>query len=209
MSALLLYAANTPNGQKIPIFLEEAELEYDLHYVDFSKKEQFDPAYLKLNPNNKIPTLTDADEAMTIFESGAILLYLAEKTGKFLPEDPRARSVTIQWLFWQMGGVGPMFGQLNHFKKFAPKKIEYALERYETEVHRLLGVLEKRLSSYKFIAGTYSIADMATWPWVNSAINFLEMDMTNYPKIVAWHKNIAARPAVKKGLERLAAAANA
>lgn len=206
MSKLLLYAANTPNGQKIPIFLEEASLDYDIQYVDFSKKEQFDPAYLKLNPNNKIPTLVDDD--MTVFESGAILMYLAEKTGKFLPEDPRARSVTIQWLFFQMAGIGPMFGQLTHFKKYAPKPIEYAIERYDTEAHRLLGVLEKRLSSYKFIAGTYSIADIATWPWINSAINYLEMDMAKYPKTVAWHKNIAARPAVKKGLEKLLEAAS-
>lgn len=201
MSKFLLYAANTPNGLKIPIFLEEAGLEYDIQYVDLGKKEQFEPAYLKLNPNGKIPTLVDDD--MTVFESGAILMYLAEKTGKFLPEDPRARSVTIQWLFFQMADIGPMFGQLTHFKKHTLKPNEHAIERYDTEVHRLLGVLEKRLASYKFIAGTYSIADMATWPWVHSAINFLELDMMKYPKTVAWHKNIAARPAVKQAIEKL------
>lgn len=189
--------------------MEEAGLDYELHYVDLSKQEQKVAAYVELNPNGKIPTLVDNQEGITVFESGTILLYLAEQEGIFLPEDMTARFNVLQWLFFQMAGVGPMFGQLVHFKKFAPVQVDYAIRRYDEETQRLLGVVEKQLSSRKFIAGLYSIADMALWPWVHGVTTMLEMDIGKYPKTAAWHKSIAGRAAVKKALASLDAAAKA
>ena len=203
MARYTLYTANTPNGQKVPIMMEEAGLDYELKYIDLMKKEQHDAAYVQLNPNGKIPTLVDNEEGITVFESGAILLYLAERHDAFLPEDMTARFNVLQWLFFQMGGVGPMFGQLMHFKKFAPVEVDYAIRRYDEEAHRLLGVIEKQLSTRKFIAGLYSIADMALWPWIHGLTTKLEMDISKYPKTAAWHKSIAARAAVKKAMASL------
>lgn len=206
MARYTLYAANTPNGQKIPIFMEEAGLDYELHFVHFNKREQFDPAYLKLNPNNKIPTLVDHEKNITVFESGAILLYLAEQHD-LMPTDLKARYTVIEWLFFQMAGIGPMFGQLNYFKMFAEEPVPQAIDRFATETHRLLNVLEGQLAHHKYIAGHLSIADFATWPWVNGAINFTKVDMSDFPKVVAWHKDLAGRPSVQKGLQVLANAA--
>jgi GSH-dependent disulfide-bond oxidoreductase len=165
-----LYYWTTPNGHKITIFLEEAELLYTLHPIDIRKGEQFDPEFLKIAPNNRIPAIIDdegdAEGAISIFESGAILQYLAEKTGLFLPSELRPRTEVLQWLNWQMGGLGPMLGQNYHFAVYAPEKVPYAIERYVKETARLYGVLNRRLSDRAYIAGDYSIADMACYPWI-------------------------------------------
>ncbi len=167
-----LYYWPTPNGHKVTLFLEEAGLQYALKPVDIGKGEQFEPAFLQISPNNKMPAIVDhapADGggAQSVFESGAILLYLAEKTGRFLPRDARGRIAALEWLFWQMGGLGPMSGQMGHFNVYAPEKIAYAIERYNAEVRRLHGVLDKRLADHAFLAGDdYGIADMASYPWI-------------------------------------------
>ena len=193
----------TPNGHKVTLFLEEAGLEYRIVAVDIGRGAQFEPAFLAIAPNNRMPAIVDhapADlgEAVSVFESGAILLYLAEKTGRFLPRDLRGRTATLEWLLWQMGGLGPMSGQYGHFKVYAPEKIPYAIERYTKEVQRLLGVLDGRLAGRAFIAGDdYTIADMAAYPWIN-AYDSAPIDMEPFPEVQRWQAAIAARPATQR-----------
>lgn len=193
----------TPNGHKVTLFLEEAGLEYRIHPVDIGKGAQFEPGLLAISPNNKMPAIVDHAPAdggapQGVFESGAILLYLAEKTGRFLPADPRARIETLEWLFWQMAGLGPMTGQYGHFKVYAPEKIPYAIERYTKEAQRLLGVLETRLAGRAFIAGDdYTIADMVAYPWIN-AYDRAPLDMAPFPEVQRWQAAIAARPATQR-----------
>ena len=193
----------TPNGHKITLFLEEAGLDYRVHPVNIGKGDQFKPEYLAFSPNNKMPAIVDhapADggEPQTVFESGAILLYLAEKSGQFLSTDPRVRIETLEWLFWQMAGLGPMTGQYGHFNVYAPEKIPYAIERYTNEANRLLQVLDTRLKGRDFIAGdAYSIADMATYPWIG-VYDKAPIDMTPYPEVQRWHAAIKARPATAR-----------
>jgi len=203
-----LYTWTTPNGYKIHIALEEMGLAYTAHPINIGKGDQFEPEFLKISPNNKIPAMVDHDgsngEDYAIFESGAMLLYLAEKTGQFLPKDPVQRYDTIAWLMFQMGGVGPMLGQAHHFNKYAPEKIDYAIKRYEGESNRLYGVMDKRLGQSEFLAGDeYSIADMATWPWLRSA-ETQGVNMADYPNVKAWFDKIGERDAVKRGLDVLA-----
>ncbi len=196
-----LHTAGTPNGKKVSIFLEEAGLPYSVNKIDLGGG-QFAPAFLAISPNNKIPAIVDTDgpggKPLSLFESGAILIYLAEKTGKFLAADPAGRATTIQWLMWQMGGIGPMMGQNYHFQKAAPEKIPYAIERYIKETDRLFGVMDKRLANAPYLAGDYSIADMAVYPWV--AGDWHGVDTGKYPNFLRWRTAIAARPAVVKGM---------
>jgi len=197
-----LYYWPTPNGHKIPIMLEECGLEYEVFPVNMLKGEQFEEDYLRINPNNKIPAIVDTDgpsgESISIFESGAILLYLAEKTAKFIPSSPAKRLDVIQWLFFQVANVGPMFGQCGHFLQYAPERVEYGIDRYQTETKRLYRVMDKKLGDTKYLAGDYSIADMATYPWVK--INYFhEIDIDNYPNVKKWRDDIGSRPAVVKG----------
>lgn len=201
-----LYTWTTPNGYKTPIMLEECGLDYEILPIDISKGEQKTAEYLKLNPNNKIPTIVDTENDLTVFESGAILIYLAEKTGKFLPTDLKGRFLTLEWLMFQMGGIGPMLGQANHFIKYAPEKVPYGIKRYIDESERIYGVVEKRLSESEYLAGDYSIADMAAWPWLrmHEGIN---IDIEKYPKVKEWLKKIEHRPAVKRALEKTGQAA--
>ncbi|CAA6606366.1 putative S-transferase [Rhodospirillaceae bacterium LM-1] len=197
------YSWATPNGRKISIALEEMGLPYRLHKVDITKGEQFSPEFLALNPNNKIPVIQDQDgpdgQPITVFESGAILIYLAEKTGQFLPQDRRGRTLALQWLMFQMGGLGPMLGQTHHFLHFAPEKVPYGIERYKSETKRLYGVLNKRLGEAAFMAGDYSIADMAAYPWI-AAHPRQEIDIGEFPNVARWLSAIGARPAVIKGI---------
>jgi GST-like protein len=193
-----LYTWSTPNGRKVSIMLEETGLSYTVHPVDITKNEQFEPGFLKISPNNRIPAIADRSNGQTLFESGAILMYLAEKTGKFWPKSGEALWQTIEWLMWQMGGVGPMLGQVHHFVKFNRGKAPYAEERYSKEAHRLYGVLERRLSQVEYVAGEYTIADMAIWPWI-SRFDYQEIDLSTYPNVARWYRQIAARPAVQKG----------
>ncbi len=179
--------------------LEEVELPYNVHKIDITKGEQFTPEFVAINPNSKIPAIVDQDTGITVFESGAILIYLGEKTGKFLPTEQKARFQVLEWLMFQMGGVGPMFGQLNHFKKFAPEKIPYAIERYEKETLRLYGVLDKQLADREFICNEYSIADIATFPWVAS-YEFQGLTLDNHPNLKRWFETIQQRPAVQRGM---------
>lgn len=193
----------TPNGFKIRIMLEECGLAYNLKPVDISKGDQFKPKYLAISPNNKMPAIVDADgpggSPISIFESGAILQYLGRKTGQFYPKDERARVLVDQWLFWQVGGFGPMAGQAHHFRHYAPKKIAYGIERYTTEVTRLYGVLEKQLKGREFIADAYSIADMASLPW---ALNWQKQgqDIEAFPRVKGWIERVSAREGVQRGL---------
>lgn len=198
-----LHTAGTPNGRKVSIFLEETGLPYRLNRIDLGGG-QFAPAFLAISPNNKIPAIVDNNgpggNKLSLFESGAILIYLAEKTGKFLPKDARGRIETIQWLMFQMGGVGPMLGQAHHFMKFAPVKIEYGIERYGKETKRLYGVMDDRLAKVPYLAGAeYSIADIATYPWV-SRHEFHQVDLTAYPNVKRWFDRLSNRAAVKKGM---------
>jgi GST-like protein len=183
--------------------LEECGLAYNVHPINISKNEQFAPAFLKVSPNNKIPALVDSDgpggKAFSVFESGAILFYLAEKTGKFMPPDPVGRSVTLQWLMFQMGGLGPMAGQAHHFRRFAPEQIPYAVKRYTDEAARLYGVMNKRLGEAAYLAGDYSIADMASYPWI-SRHEWQGQKLEDYPNLKRWFDAISARPAVQKGM---------
>ena len=194
-----LYYWTTPNGHKLTIFLEEAGLPYTIHPVNIGKGEQFDPAFLKISPNNRIPAIVDqapADggEPVSMFESGAILLYLADKIGRFIPADWRARLDCIQWLFWQMGNLGPMAGQNHHFGLYAPEKLPYAIDRYVKETGRLYAVLNKRLADREFIAGEYSIADIASYPWVLPERQ--QQNLDEFPRLKRWKEAIRARPAV-------------
>jgi glutathione S-transferase len=196
-----LYTAATPNGWKISIALEELGLAYDVHPLSFSKQEQKAEWYLKINPNGRIPAIVDrANDGFAIFESGAILIYLAEKTGKLMPKDAKGRSRVIQWLMFQMAGVGPMMGQANVFFRYAPEKIPYAIDRYQREVRRLFEVLEHQLSSHPYVAGgEYSIADIAHWSWIHGHEWSGENLLDGLPHLAKWVEVIGERPAVKKG----------
>lgn len=202
-----LYYWPTPNGHKVSIMLEETGLAYRVKPINILKGEQFDPAFLKISPNNRMPAIVDDDgpggATVRLFESGAILIYLAEKTGRFLPADPVPRYQTIQWLMFQMGGVGPMFGQAGHFLHYAPEKVSYGIDRYLKETHRLYGVLDKRLGEAAYLADDYSIADMATYPWIR-IYPFHEIDLDAYPNVKRWKAAIDARPAVVRGVAVLA-----
>ena len=193
-----LYTWTTPNGRKVSIALEELGLPYTAHAIDISKDEQFKPAFLAISPNNRIPAIVDRDNDLPLFESGAILMYLAEKTGKLMPTNERARWHTMQWLMWQMGGVGPMLGQIHHFLRAAKGKAPYADERYVKEGKRLYGVLDRQLARSEYVAGDYSIADISIWPWI-SRFEWQTIDMNEYSNVARWYKAIAARPAVVKG----------
>jgi GSH-dependent disulfide-bond oxidoreductase len=193
-----LYTWSTPNGRKVSIMLEETGLPYTAHPIDITKNEQFEPGFLKISPNNRIPAIIDRSNGQTLFESGAILMYLAEKTGRFWPKSGDAHWRTMEWLMWQMGGLGPMLGQVHHFVKFNRGKAPYAEERYSKEAHRLYGVLDRRLALTEYVAGEYTIADMAIWPWI-SRFEYQEIDLNAYPNIARWYRQIAARPAVQKG----------
>jgi GST-like protein len=194
-----LYTFTTPNGRKASIMLEEVSLPYAVHKIDISKGDQFTPEFIAINPNSKIPAIVDTESGITVFESGAILIYLAEKAGKLLPTETKARSQVMQWLMFQMGGVGPMFGQLNHFKRFAPEQIPYAIERYSKETLRLYGVLDQQLSRHEFIAGDYSIADIATYPWV-AIYEFQGLTLDEHPHLKRWVETLKQRPAVHQGM---------
>ena len=195
-----LHYWTTPNGHKITIFLEETKLPYKIQLVDIAKGEQFKPDFLAIAPNNRMPAIVDHDPKgggapISVFESGAILMYLAEKTGKFMPADLRGRYEVIQWLFWQMAGLGPMAGQNHHFNIYAPEKIPYTIDRYVRETNRLYGVLNKRLADRSYIAGDYSIADMACYPWI-VPYKRQEQNIDDFPHLKRWFEAVAARPAV-------------
>ena len=204
-----VYYWPTPNGHKVHIMLEECALPYRVHPIDIGKGDQFTPDFLAISPNNKIPALVDSEgpdgQPMSVFESGAILLYLAEKTGRFMPADTRGRYEVLQWLMFQMGGVGPMLGQNHHFRTYAPEKIAYAIDRYTNEARRLYGVIDKRLAATGnwIAAGEYSIADMAIFPWLRNWKN-QGMELEDFPALKAWFETIAARPAVQRALAVLA-----
>jgi GST-like protein len=200
-----LYFWATPNGKKVSIALEELALPYQVFPINIGRGEQFKPEFLAISPNNRIPAIVDHAPAdggppLSVFESGAILLYLAEKTGQLMPRDLRGRTAALEWLMWQMGGVGPMFGQANHFAVYAPEKIPYAIDRYINEIHRLLRVLNTRLDGREFVAGSYSIADIATFPWVVSARDRLLKTGFDFPHVTRWLAAIEARPAVVRGM---------
>lgn len=195
----------TPNGWKISIMLEEAGLPYRVIPVNIARGEQFRPEFLAISPNNRMPAIVDDDPPgggapVSIFESGAILLYLAEKSGQFLPTDLRGRYEVTQWLMWQMGGLGPMAGQAHHFRQYAPEKIAYGIDRYTREVNRLYGVMNKRLADRPFLAGAYSIADMAAYPWVVPFKN-QGQDLAEFPHLQRWFEALRARPAVSRGMD--------
>jgi GSH-dependent disulfide-bond oxidoreductase len=194
-----LYTFTTPNGRKASVMLEEVGLDYNTHKIDISKGDQFTPEFIAINPNSKIPAIVDRDAEITVFESGAILMYLAEKTGKLLPTDTKSRFQVIEWLMFQMGGVGPMFGQLNHFKRYAPEQIPYAIERYTKETLRLYGVLDKQLENHEYICGEYSIADVATYPWV-AIYEMQGMTLDAHPHLRRWVETVSQRPAVQRGM---------
>ena len=193
-----LYTWTTPNGRKVSILLEELGMEYTAHAIDITNDEQFEPAFLAVSPNNKIPAIVDRDNDTKMMESGAIMLYLAEKAGALLPQDAQRRWQAVEWLMWQMGGLGPMLGQVHHFVKFNPGKAEYAEQRYLNEGKRLYGVLDKRLAEHEYLAGDYSVADIAAWPWV-SRFEWQTIDLDQYPNVKRWYTAIAERPAVQKG----------
>jgi GST-like protein len=198
-----LYTWSTPNGRKVSIMLEECALPYRVHPVNIGKGEQFTPEFLALNPNNRIPAIVDDEgpdgRPLPLFESGAILVYLAEKTGKFMPKAPRARLIALQWLMFQMGGVGPMFGQAHHFLRSGKEEVPYAIKRYAEETRRLYRVLQKRLSEAEYLADEYSIADIATFPWV-ARFEWHKVNLADFPAVKRWFDVIAARPAVQKGM---------
>ena len=202
-----LYTAATPNGQKVHIMLEETGLPYNEHYVSIDKGEQFAPEFLAISPNNKIPAIVDHDgpggETVSIFESGCILQYLAEKTGRFLPDSPLKRIETMEWLFWQMGGFGPMLGQAHHFRAYAPERIQYAYDRYSNEAQRLYQVLDRRLAGRDYVAaGEYTIADMTIFPWCRLH-GRQGQDLADYPNVKRWFDAIAQRPAVIRDMAKL------
>ena len=198
-----LYTWSTPNGRKASIVLEELGLPYKAHPIDITKGEQFAPDFLKISPNNKIPAMVDPDgpggAPISLFESGAMLIYLAEKTGQLLPADPRRRYEALQWLMWQMGGFGPMLGQAHHFRRFAPEQVPYAIERYTKETRRLYGVLDGRLAEADYLAGDYSIADIAAFPWA-ARHGWQGVALEEFANVKRWYDAIAARPAVARGM---------
>ncbi|MDC1260352.1 glutathione S-transferase N-terminal domain-containing protein [Pseudomonadota bacterium] len=196
-----LYTWQTPNGRKVSIMLEEIDLDYTVFPINISKDEQFQPHFLEMSPNNRIPAIVDKDNNnFSLFESGAILMYLAEKTGKLINKSNRDEYYrTIEWLMWQMGGVGPMFGQVHHFVKYNKGKSEYAEERYSKEARRLYGVMDKRLNKNQYISGKeYSIADISIWPWT-ARFDWQEIDLNDFPNVARWYKEMIDRPAVQKG----------
>jgi GST-like protein len=197
-----LYTWSTPNGRKVSIMLEECGLAYEVHPIDISKNQQFAPEFLKISPNNKIPAIVDRDNGQSVFETGAILIYLAEKTGKFWPQTPAAKRIaTLEWLMWQMGGIGPMLGQVHHFLRFNPGKAPYAEERYRQEGHRLYGVLDRRVADNRFLAGDeVTIADFATWPWI-SRFEWHQIDWHDYPNAKRWYLDMANRPGLQRGYD--------
>ncbi|PZV06807.1 MAG: thiol:disulfide oxidoreductase [Leptolyngbya sp.] len=197
-----LYYWTTPNGHKVTIFLEEADVDYTIKPINIGKGDQFNPDFLAIAPNNRIPAIVDHEpadggEPLSLFESGAILQYLAEKTGQFLPENGRDRANVMQWLFWQMGGLGPMLGQNHHFNNYAPEKIPYAINRYVKETERLYGVLDTQLRDHEFVAGDYSIADMACYPWI-VPYEAQQQKLEDFPNLKRWFEAIKARPAVER-----------
>ncbi len=198
-----LYTWTTPNGRKASIMLEEVGLPYEVHAVNLQKGEQFRPEYLAINPNNKIPAIVDRDgpdeKPFSLFESGAILIYLAEKTGKLMPTKPRPRHEVLEWLMFQMGGVGPMFGQAHNFLRYDPQQDSYGVERFKKEVARLYGVMNKRLGETQFLAGDYSITDIATYPWV-ARFETHRTKLEDFPNVKRWFDAISARPAVQCGM---------
>lgn len=193
-----LYTWSTPNGRKVSIALEEMGLSYEVHAIDIGKGEQFDPEFLKIAPNNRIPAIHDRDTGLSLMESGAIMMYLAMKTDKFLPTAFEPRWHVIEWLMWQMGGVGPMLGQVHHFVKFNPGKAPYAEERYLNEARRLYGVLDRRLAGREFIVDAYSIADMAVFPWI-ARFDWQGIDLNEFANVKRWYLAVAARPGVQRG----------
>jgi GST-like protein len=200
-----LYYWPTPNGWKISIALEEMGLPYAVKPVNIGRGEQFEPAFLAISPNNRMPAIVDHDPPgggapVSVFESGAILLYLGEKTGRFLPADLRGRYAVVQWLMWQMGGLGPMLGQNHHFRGYAPEKIAYAIDRYTNEAHRLYGVLDRQLAGGEYVCGDYSIADMACWPWIVPHER-QGIALADFPNVSRWHETMKARPGVQRGFE--------
>ena len=198
-----LYTWTTPNGRKVSIMLEECGLPYRVHKVDIGKGEQFRPEFLAINPNNRIPAIVDPQgpdgQPLSLFESGAILVYLAGKAGRFLPASDRGKYIALQWLMFQMGGVGPMFGQAHHFLRAAPEQVPYGIKRYTDETRRLYGVLDKRLGEASFLAEEYSIADMATFPWV-ARHEWHKVALQDFPNVKRWYDTIALRPAVARGM---------
>ena len=199
-----LYWYPSPNGLKVAIMLEECQLPYRCVPVDITRGEQFDPDFLRISPNNKIPAIVDQEGpggALPIFESGAILAYLAEKTGRFLPTEPRAKYAVMQWLFWQVGGLGPMAGQAHHFRAFASEHVPYCITRYTNEVNRLYGVLDRQLAIKEFVAGDYSIADMAIWPWIKPHER-QGQKLTDFPALQRWFTAVGERPAVLRALQQ-------
>jgi len=194
-----LYTWTTPNGRKISIALEEMGLAYEVHPIDLKSGAQKQPAFLAINPNGRIPAIVDRDEGgFAVFESGAILIYLAEKSGKLLPQEKHARSIVLQWLMWQMGGLGPMHGQANVFVRYFPEKLPSVIARYQTETMRLLRVMDTRLADHEYLAGDYSIADIACWPWVMQH-DWAGLDISNLPRLSRWLATIGQRPAVQRG----------
>ncbi len=198
-----LYTWKTPNGRKVSVMLEECGLPYNVHAIDIGKDEQFTPQFICLNPNSKIPAIVDSDgpeaRPITLFESGAILVYLAGKTGKFLPAADHDRYIALQWLMFQMGGVGPIFGQVHHFLRAAKEPVPYAIDRYVKEKDRLYGVLDQRLGEATYLAREYSIADIATYPWV-ARYDWHRTDLNDFPNVKRWYDAIGARPAVQRGM---------
>lgn len=199
-----LYTWSTPNGRKVSIMLEELALPYNVHPVDIGKGDQFKPEFVAINPNSKIPAIVDQEgpggKPYALFESGAILLYLADKTGRLLPEDKAQRFEVIQWLMFQMGGVGPMFGQVHHFVRSAPEPVPYAIERYSKETRRLYGVLDRHLADRQWLGCDYSVADIATYPWV-ARHEWHKVDLSDFPNVKRWFDEIGARPAVQRGMK--------
>src|SRR6188508_1921227 len=196
-----LYTAATPNGHKISIALEELGLPYTVHHLDLGRLDQKTPEFLRINPNGRVPAIVDRDEDdFAVFESGAILIYLAEKTGRLMPRDPKGRSLVIQWLMFQMAGIGPMMGQANVFYRYFPEKLQPAIDRYHGEVRRLFGVLNGQLADHEFLAGDYSIADIANWAWVRT-YKWSGVSVDDLEHLLRWLATIAARPAAQRGLE--------
>ena len=193
-----LYTWTTPNGRKVSIMLEEVGLPYTAHPIDITKGDQHRPDFVKISPNHKIPAIVDHDNEVTMMESGAILLYLAEKTGMLMPSEDKARWRTMEWLMWQMGGIGPMLGQVHHFVRFNKGKSAYAEERYLNEAQRLYGVLDARLADHEYLVDDYSVADIATWPWI-SRFEWQTIDLDDHPNVKRWYLAIAGRPAVQRG----------
>ncbi len=198
-----LHTWTTPNGRKVSVMLEECGLPYTAHKVNIGQNEQFKPEFLAISPNNRIPAIVDSDgpdgKPFHLFESGAILVYLAGKTGKFLPTSTKGKYEALQWLMWQMGGVGPMFGQAHHFLRAAPEQVPYGIKRYTDEARRLYGVLDRRLAEAAYMAGEYSIADIATYPWI-ARHEWHKVDLAEFPNVKRWYDTIGRRPAVARGM---------